>query len=301
LLIIGNKYKFNNIEINNLKHKYQLIFVPYSKASHSQENIRQLQEYLRLSSHKTIIINIDNIDNQLSNYLQQLTENGYRYISIEDFLEKYLQKLYLSPTILVNIKPFSKWQYFQKRLVDFTISIPLMILSCPVILYSIYRIKKESPEGSIIFQQIRVGKDGKPFDCYKLRSMHSDTKFFNQYTQDEDPRIFKWGTFMRKSRIDELPQLLNVIKGEMHLIGPRAEWIDLVKDYEKQLPNYHKRHKVAPGITGWAQVNYPYGRNLEDTRQKLMYDLYYIKNWNLWLEIKTIFKTIAVVLGKKGI
>ena len=106
---------------------------------------------------------------------------------------------------------------------------------------------------------------------------------------------------MRKSRVDELPQLLNVVKGDMHLIGPRAEWIDLVKDYEKQLPNYHKRHKVAPGITGWAQVNYPYGRNLEDTRQKLMCDLYYIKHWNLWLEIKVVLKTIAVVLGKKGI
>lgn len=168
-------------------------------------------------------------------------------------------------------------------------------------LYSIYRIKKESPDDSVFFKQVRVGKSGVPFNCYKFRSMHSNTKFFNPYTQNEDPRIFSWGSFMRKTRVDELPQLLNVLKGDMHLIGPRAEWIDLVKDYENQLPNYHKRHKVAPGITGWAQVNYPYGRNLEDTHQKLMYDLYYIKHWNLWLEIKIIFKTIAVVLGKNGI
>ena len=130
--------------------------------------------------------------------------------------------------------------------------------------------------------------------------MRTDIKYFNKYTQKSDPRIFPWGEFMRKTRIDELPQLWNVIKGDMHLIGPRTEWEKLVEDYETELPNYHLRHIVAPGITGWAQVNYPYGANLEDTRQKLMYDLYYIKHWNLWLEIKTIFLTAWVVLNKKG-
>lgn len=301
MLILGNKYKFNNIEINKLKHKYQLIFIPYSKNNYTKEAVRQLQEYLPLSNSKTVVVNIERVNSELSNYLKQLTKNGYKTISIEEFLEKYLTKQYLSQSLLADIKPYTKWQYIQKRSVDLLIALPLAIVTSPIVLYSIYRIKKESPKGSIFFRQIRVGKDEKPFTCYKLRSMHTDTQFFNPYTQDEDPRIFKWGSFMRKSRVDELPQLLNILKGDMHLIGPRAEWIDLVKDYENQLPNYHKRHKVAPGITGWAQVNYPYGRNLEDTRQKLMYDLYYIKSWNLWLEIKVVFKTIAVVLGKKGI
>ena len=131
--------------------------------------------------------------------------------------------------------------------------------------------------------------------------MKTDIDFFHHYTQENDPRLFKWGAFMRKTRIDELPQLFNVIKGDLHIIGPRAEWVELVKKYEKKWPYYHFRHTNAPGITGWAQVNYPYGKNLEDTYQKLMYDLYYIKNWSLRLEIKTIFKTIWVMCRGKGV
>jgi len=131
--------------------------------------------------------------------------------------------------------------------------------------------------------------------------MRTDIDFFDHYTQENDPRIFKWGEIMRKTRIDELPQLWNVIKGDLHIIGPRAEWDELVKNYEKEWSFYHLRHLNAPGITGWAQVNYPYGKNLEDTYQKLMYDLYYIKNWSLWLEIKTIFKTVMVMVGRKGL
>jgi lipopolysaccharide/colanic/teichoic acid biosynthesis glycosyltransferase len=106
---------------------------------------------------------------------------------------------------------------------------------------------------------------------------------------------------MRKTRIDELPQLWNVIKGDMHMIGPRPErkyWIDI---FEKNIPYYQLRHLIKPGITGWAQVNYPYGSNEEDAYQKLMYDLYYIKNWSILLEIKTIFKTVWVMVGGKGL
>ena len=200
-----------------------------------------------------------------------------------------------------EIKGYTTMQYFLKRVIDFLISIPLFIFSLPVSIYSIYRIKKESPDGPIFFKQQRVGKDGKEFTCYKFRSMKTNIEYFNHYTQDNDPRIFRWGEVMRKTRIDELPQLLNVFKGEMHLIGPRAEWSELVKEYEQKIPNYHLRHIVAPGITGWAQVNYPYGRNVEDAKKKLEYDLYYIKNWSLWLELKTIIKTILIILGKKGL
>jgi len=105
---------------------------------------------------------------------------------------------------------------------------------------------------------------------------------------------------MRRMRIDELPQLWNVFKGDMHMLGPRAEWTILVDNYKQEIPYYQERHIVRPGITGWAQVNYPYGANTEDARQKLMYDLYYIKYWTPWLEIKTLWKTIRVMLEKKG-
>ena len=199
-----------------------------------------------------------------------------------------------------EIKGYTTMQYFLKRVTDFLISIPLFIFSLPVSIYSIYRIKKESPDGPIFFKQQRVGRDGKEFTCYKFRSMipEAEKNGIPKFASNNEPRIFKWGAL---SRIDELPQLLNVFKGDMHLIGPRAECSELVKEYEQKIPNYHLRHIVAPGITGWAQVNYPYGRNIEDTKKKLEYDLYYIKNWSLWLEFKTIIKTILVVLGKKGL
>jgi lipopolysaccharide/colanic/teichoic acid biosynthesis glycosyltransferase len=129
--------------------------------------------------------------------------------------------------------------------------------------------------------------------------MH-DGCHFDPYTQKDDDRIFPFGHFMRRARIDELPQLFNVLKGEMALIGPRAEWDILVSEYEEQIPYYNERHLVKPGITGWAQVNYPYGTGPEDAKQKLMYDLYYIKYWSIWLDIKIAFKTIGVVLKRKG-
>ncbi len=194
---------------------------------------------------------------------------------------------------------YTKKEFFQKRIIDFIVGGSLLIISLPISLYTIFRIKKESP-GPIFFKQSRIGLNGKPFTCYKFRSMHVNSKF-NPYTQDNDIRIFPFGNTMRKMRIDELPQLINIIKGEMHLIGPRAEWDILVKDYEKVIHNYHDRHSVAPGITGLAQVCYPYGRNVNDAKKKLKYDRTYIKNWSIKKELMVIFKTIKVVLGKEGI
>ena len=193
---------------------------------------------------------------------------------------------------------YTKLQYIQKRAIDYTVGSILLLVAMPAIIYSIYRIKKESP-GPIFFKQSRIGLNGKPFTCYKFRSMHVNSKF-NPYTQENDSRIFPFGNTMRKMRIDELPQLLNIIKGEMHLIGPRAEWDILVKDYETVIPNYHDRHLVAPGITGLAQVQYPYGRNIQDAKNKLKYDRIYIDSWSLGLELKVVWKTIEVILGKKG-
>jgi lipopolysaccharide/colanic/teichoic acid biosynthesis glycosyltransferase len=196
------------------------------------------------------------------------------------------------------LKGYSPIQYFQKRLIDIVMTTTLLTITLPVTLYTIYRIKKESP-GPIFFTQSRIGLGGKAFTCYKFRSMHINGQF-NPYTQENDSRIFPFGNTMRKMRIDELPQLFNILKGEMHLLGPRAEWDILVKDYENIIPHYHDRHLVRPGITGLAQVSYPYGRNVRDAKEKLKYDLHYIKNWSLTQEIKVIFKTILVVLGKKG-
>ena len=130
--------------------------------------------------------------------------------------------------------------------------------------------------------------------------MHVKTDYFNHYTQKDDPRIFPWGKVMRRRRYDELPQIKNILKADMHLIGPRAEWDQLVENYEKEIPYYNQRHVVRPGITGWAQVMYRYGSDMDDTRQKLMYDLYYIKYWSIFLELQIVWKTALVVLHRKG-
>lgn len=193
---------------------------------------------------------------------------------------------------------YNNAQYLQKRMVDVIFSTLLLLIMIPVGLYTIYRIKKESP-GSIFFKQPRVGVNGKIFTCYKFRSMHVDSHF-NPYTQQCDDRIFPFGKIMRKMRIDELPQLLNVLKGEMHLIGPRAEWDILVKKYEELIPNYHARHAVAPGITGLAQVLYPYGCNTQDAKNKLKYDTFYIRSWSLKLELQIVWQTINVIVKRKG-
>ena len=169
-------------------------------------------------------------------------------------------------------------------------------------LYSIYRIKKESPDDPIFFKQKRVGLRGKEFECIKFRSMVPNAeKGKPRFASKNDPRVFPWGATMRKTRFDELPQMWNILKGEMHLIGPRPERKYWIEQFEKIIPYYNERHLVKPGITGWAQVMYSYGENEKDAKQKLMYDLYYIKYWNIWLELKIVWMTAMIVIRKKGV
>jgi len=214
--------------------------------------------------------------------------NNFTYYSVFDnFLEKR------------QIFGYGFFQYFQKRFLELLIVIILMVVLSPFGLYIIYRVKRESP-GKIFFMQRRIGYHGKPFVCYKFRSMHENS-FHNPYTQENDDRIFPFGHLMRKMRMDELPQLWNVLKGDMHLVGPRAEWDILVEKYNQQIPLYYLRHLVKPGITGLAQVYYPYGRNLKDSKNKLKYDLFYIKRWSIGLELMILWKTVKVVLAQRGV
>lgn len=245
------------------------------------------------------------VDNSIIKYLTNLQfQHNIKYISIERFLETHLNKCYIPSTnnelhFLDYISPYSRSQYIQKRIVDYLGGAALCLIHFFTKFIVKEKMKKESP-GSLYFTQSRVGEDTKIFECYKFRSMHENS-YHDPYTKEGDSRIYPFGDTMRKTRIDEIPQYKNIFKGEMHLIGPRAEWNILVEEYEKTLPYYNERHLVKPGITGWAQVNYPYGANIEDTKQKLMYDLYYIKYWSIALDIKIIFRTIMIVIGKKGL
>ena len=185
-----------------------------------------------------------------------------------------------------------------KRLSDIGFSLTGLTLAAPILAVASIAIWLED-RGPALFRQTRIGRNRAPFSLYKLRTMRI-AREGALYTQAGDARITRIGRFLRATRIDEIPQLLNVLRGQMSLIGPRAEWDRLVNDYERQIPCYHFRHLVRPGITGWAQVNYPYGANLDDTLRKLEYDLYYIRHFSFTLDASIVLKTIHVMLFGKG-
>jgi len=307
LLVLGTKYNFTELELERLKYRVssELIHIPvYMRPD--EDVISELTEHLQNTKSKIIVLNLRQApSDKLIKYLTRIELTGVKYYTFDHFMEQILHKCFVPNndldhlSFLEEVSHFNSFQYLQKRIFDIAAIVSLFILVWPILIFAAIRIKKESP-GPIFFKQSRIGLNGKPFMCAKFRSMHVNSHF-DPYTQKNDTRIFPFGNFMRKSRIDELPQMWNVLKGEMHFIGPRAEWDILVQGYEKAIPYYSERHIVCPGITGWAQVHYPYGQNEEDTRQKLMYDLYYIKHWNMLVELKTVWKTIEVVLGRKGL
>ncbi len=189
---------------------------------------------------------------------------------------------------------------FLKRLFDVTVSLILLAFAAPVIGLFALAVKLDS-KGPAFFRQKRVGLYGQTFDVIKLRSMRTDAEVNGaQFATKNDPRVTRIGNFIRKVRIDELPQAWSVLKGEMSFVGPRPERPEFVNDLEDKLTYYAERHMVKPGITGWAQVNYPYGANLEDSRNKLEYDLYYVKNYTPFLDLLIILQTLRVVLWHEG-
>lgn len=187
-----------------------------------------------------------------------------------------------------------------KRLMDITLSLVLLAVTWPILLLTMIAIKIDS-HGPVFFQQTRTGKNGKDFSIVKFRSMTVDAeKDGAQWAQKNDSRVTRVGKWIRLTRIDELPQIINVLKGEMSFIGPRPERPEFNESLEQQIPYYQLRHLLRPGITGWAQVMYPYGASVEDAIEKLQYELYYIKNYTVGLDLLIVLKTIKIVLFGKG-
>jgi sugar transferase (PEP-CTERM system associated) len=188
-----------------------------------------------------------------------------------------------------------------KRIFDVLCSAVLLTLASPVMLLTMLAIKLDSP-GPIIYRQERVGLGGRSFWCLKFRSMRTDAEKDGvaRWAAKNDARITRIGAFIRKTRIDELPQLLSVLKGEMSLVGPRPERPSFVAQLKEQIPFYDVRHSVKPGVTGWAQVRYSYGASLEDARRKHQFDLYYVKNNSLFLDLLVLIETVSVVLFREG-
>jgi len=188
-----------------------------------------------------------------------------------------------------------------KRLFDILFSSAILVLTAPIMALTAVLVKLES-KGPVFYRQERVGQNGAVFDVVKFRSMRTDAEKDGKpvWATKNDDRVTKVGRFIRKVRIDELPQLINVLKGEMSLVGPRPERAYFVDELVAKIPYYAVRHSVKPGVTGWAQVRYEYGSTIEDSVEKLQYDLYYVKNHTLFLDLLILLETVAVVLTGKG-
>lgn len=238
--------------------------------------------------------------------LLRVKTTGLFVNEISSFLERETGRVDLAtvnPSWFIFSDGFTAGQRLSKgakRLFDIIASLAVLVLTLPVLLLAALAVKLDS-RGPALYRQTRVGLYGETYRINKLRSMRIDAEANGAvWAAENDPRVTRIGRFIRATRIDELPQLWNVLKGEMSFVGPRPERPEFVADLEQQIAFYAERHMVKPGLTGWAQVNYPYGASIEDARAKLEFDLYYAKNYTPFLDIVILLQTVRVVLWPEG-
>jgi sugar transferase (PEP-CTERM system associated) len=263
-------------------------------------------EIVRRSHASEIVVALEDRRGLPVSQLLQCKTDGIQVIDYQTFCERETCRLdldELKPSWLIFGSGFARGFFTDllKRSFDVTVSSALLLVTLPITLITAVLVKLES-KGPVLYRQERVGLHGKPFMVLKVRSMRQDAEIGGapQWAKLRDPRITRVGAFIRKTRIDELPQLINVLRGDMSFVGPRPERPFFVDQLSETIPFYRERHCVKPGITGWAQVNYPYGASLEDARQKLSYDLYYVKNHGLFLDFIILLSTVRVILMQQG-
>jgi len=227
--------------------------------------------------------------------------SGVQVSTFSSFIEKtfyYVPVEFIESSWFFQLNTSGDYAIYRglKILADIMAAIAILVITSPILLLSALLIKVESP-GPVFYSQVRVGQYNRRFRIWKLRSMRSGAeKDGPQWASKTDNRITRIGRLLRKTRVDELPQFWNVLRGEMSMIGPRPERHEFVESLTREIPFYEKRHLLKPGITGWAQINYPYGSNKEDALNKLKYDLYYIKNASILLDIHIIIRTLGSIM-----
>lgn len=278
------------------------------------EGYVNLDEINRIKNIKpSVVIYPIEITNLIVNEIFDLKMSGIKVMDSILFLQEFEGKIdvdTLSKDWVINAKGFeilsSRVEQKIKRFLDILMSVIIVLVGFPFMVVTYFLVKLDNPKNFLknpaFFKQKRIGHEGKDFEIVKFRSMriHNSSEH-SKYASEKDDRITLVGKFIRKIRLDELPQIINVLKGDMSFIGPRPEWNELGRDYEEKINMYKMRYAVKPGLTGWAQVMYPYGASLEDTKKKLEYDIYYIKYQNVLLDIIILFKTVRVVLFGKGL
>jgi sugar transferase (PEP-CTERM system associated) len=234
--------------------------------------------------------------------------SGIEVIDIVEFLERETGKIRIdlvNPGWLIFSSGFriSRFRRVSKRIVDLLVGLTVGVVALPIAIVVVLAIKLEDGlSASVLYRQVRVGYQGRDFDVLKFRSMREDAEADGQavWAKEDDDRVTRVGRWLRKLRLDEIPQIMNVIRGEMSIVGPRPERPEFVRELSEQIPYYSERHTVLPGVTGWAQIQYPYGSSTHDAAEKLQYDLYYVKNHNVFLDVMIILQTVEVILWGKG-
>ncbi|GMR19258.1 MAG: hypothetical protein BMS9Abin34_390 [Patescibacteria group bacterium] len=268
------------------------------------ENLSQLEKLVRSGEINSVVVS-NEIYADIFGDLYRLIPTGADFQNLSSFWEEFDRSIPVSETdevwFLENLRGVRKRLYeIRKRGIDIFFSIVFGLVFLALFPLIVLGIKLSGP-GPVFYFQKRVGKDGKTFEMVKFRTMVPDAeKNGAQWAEKDDPRITKFGRFLRNMRLDELPQLINVLKGEMSFIGPRPERPEFVDRLSEEIPHYDLRHLIRPGVTGWAQINYPYGSSEDDAAKKLRYDLYYLKNRSFLLDGEIVLRTIGVVLSRKG-
>ena len=274
----------------------------------ARDAIHNLSDHVVLLNASEVVLALEERRNALPLAdLLRIRTTGVHVNDLSTFLERETGRVDLqsvNPSWLIFSDGFSSGRMLSsvfKRAFDVVASVVLLAATLPVLALTALAIRLES-SGPIFYRQRRVGLFHQPFEILKFRSMRTDAEAGGKavWAAKDDPRVTRVGRFIRKVRIDEIPQAWSVLKGEMSFVGPRPERPAFVGDLEQQLPFYAERHMVKPGITGWAQINYPYGASIEDARHKLEYDLYYAKNYSPFLDILILLQTLRVVLWSDG-
>ena len=315
VLIFGSNHIENNIQediIRSLDYNY-VGYISNNKSRATEYLIgsyEQMEEIIYQKKIDILVIVKDIKSPGFKKYMKRIFDlkiNGLKIMNYEEFNEDIQKKIdinKINEEWLLQSNGFdilnNEVQRNIKRGMDLMLALVLMVILSPLALIVSIIIKLES-KGPVIFKQMRIGENMRPFKVYKFRSMRlHDPEKYSKYTLDNDSRVTKFGKFIRKTRIDELPQLWNILKGTMSFVGPRPEWDILAKDYARQIHYYNLRHLIKPGITGWAQVMFPYGESLDDAKKKLEYDLYYLKHQDFILDVLVVAKTAKAVFFGKG-
>jgi exopolysaccharide biosynthesis polyprenyl glycosylphosphotransferase len=318
-LIVGINSKATEVHHQLFKHQALGLdvvgYVSVSKSSLSETfndvqiagSIKDIEELIDRNNAKEIIIALEKDERDYLIEIIAKCESRNVGLKIVPDLYEILSgqartaQIYGIPLIDILPQLMPEWEKKIKRIIDIIVSLIIIVITLPVTAISSIAIALES-KGGVFFKQDRCGINGKVFKIYKFRSMKRDAEKHTGpvWSQKDDPRITRVGKFIRKVRIDEIPQMLNVLKGEMSIVGPRPERPFFVEKLSEEIPYYKRRLKVRPGITGWAQVKHKYDETIEDVKIKLRYDLFYIENMSLRMDFKILFRTVFVVLLGKG-